>query len=116
MLKRTILACAASLALVIGSTAVSAQCRALSPGVACAGLVSSRIHADFRAPKPAPRKPITSVNPLPVEIKGSSPVDCPMVKPIDPQFRSSMPIVRPDPNGKLTMRVISVPGCASQAR
>jgi hypothetical protein len=41
-------------------------------------------------------------------------IDCAMVKPVDPAFRSNMPIVTPDPKVNHTMRVIPVPSCREQ--
>jgi hypothetical protein len=46
-----------------------------------------------------------------VQIEPSIATDCKMVKPVDPQFRSAMPVVTPDPRLKLPMRIVHVPDC-----
>jgi len=46
-----------------------------------------------------------------VQIEPSIPADCKMVKPVDPQFRSAMPVVTPDPRLKLPMSIVPVPDC-----
>jgi hypothetical protein len=46
-----------------------------------------------------------------VQIEPSIPADCKMVKPVDPQFKSAMPVVTPDPHLKLPMSIVAVPDC-----
>jgi hypothetical protein len=46
-----------------------------------------------------------------VQIEPAIPADCKMLKPVDPQFRSAMPIVTPDAGLKLPMRIVPVPDC-----
>jgi hypothetical protein len=40
------------------------------------------------------------------------PTDCRMVKPVDPQFKSAMPVITPDKDVKLPMKIVTVPSCA----
>jgi hypothetical protein len=42
------------------------------------------------------------------------PIDCRMVKPVDPQFKSAMPVITPDKGVKLPMSVVTVPSCKPQ--
>ena len=42
----------------------------------------------------------------------SVPTDCKMIKPIDPQFASKMPVQTPDPKVKLPIQTVLVPSCA----
>jgi hypothetical protein len=42
----------------------------------------------------------------------SMPTDCKMIKPVDPQFASKMPVQTPDPAVKLPIQTVSVPSCA----
>ncbi len=39
------------------------------------------------------------------------PSDCKMIKPIDPQFTSKMPVQTPDPHVKLPIQIVPVPSC-----
>ena len=45
---------------------------------------------------------------LPLE---RTPIDCKMVKPVDPHFVSAMPVVRPDPTIALPMRIAHAAPC-----
>ena len=42
----------------------------------------------------------------------SVPTDCKMIKPIDPQFTSKMPVQTPDPELKLPIQTVFIPSCA----
>ena len=42
----------------------------------------------------------------------SVPTDCKMIKPVDPQFASKMPVQTPDPAVKLPIQTVPVPSCA----
>jgi hypothetical protein len=42
----------------------------------------------------------------------SVPTDCKMIKPIDPQFTSKMPVQTPDPDVKLPIQTVPIPSCA----
>jgi hypothetical protein len=44
------------------------------------------------------------------------PMDCGMVKPVDPNFKSKMPVVTPDPKLALPMKIVPVPSCDPQRR
>lgn len=37
--------------------------------------------------------------------------DCKMIKPVDPQFKSKMPVVTPDEKVTFTVQVVEVPSC-----
>ena len=41
----------------------------------------------------------------------SVPTDCKMIKPVDPQFTSKMPVQTPDPDLKLPIQIVAVPSC-----
>ena len=44
------------------------------------------------------------------------PTDCGMVKRVDPNFKSAMPVVTPDPKLALPTKVVAVPSCDPQRR
>ena len=44
------------------------------------------------------------------------PTDCRMVRRVDPNFKSAMPVVTPDPKLALPMKVVVVPSCDPQRR
>lgn len=44
------------------------------------------------------------------------PTDCGMVKPVDPNFKSKMPVVTPDPKLALPMKIVPVPSCNPERR
>jgi hypothetical protein len=44
------------------------------------------------------------------------PTDCGMVRRVDPNFKSAMPVVTPDPKLALPMKVVAVPSCDPQRR
>ena len=44
------------------------------------------------------------------------PTDCGMVRRVDPNFKSEMPVVTPDPKLALPMKVVVVPSCDPQRR
>jgi hypothetical protein len=41
----------------------------------------------------------------------SMPTDCKMIKPIDPQFTSKMPVQTPNPDVKLPIQIVLIPSC-----
>jgi hypothetical protein len=112
MRTRAILAVAV-LSLIVGPRTAGAQCRAF--GEACSGSGKSTFHVDFGTQKDLPKKPVQplnhSMNPVPPNVTGSNPIDCGMIKRIDPQFRSVMSIVKPDPKVQLPMKTIQPPAC-----
>jgi hypothetical protein len=108
----TILAVATLSVIAIPKT-VSAQCGAFSAGATCSRPTKPAIRADFGLQKMAPsaktRKPLTATQAPATST--SAPVDCQMIKPIDPQFRSSMAVIQPAENVQLPMGVIHAPSC-----
>jgi len=44
------------------------------------------------------------------------PTDCGMVRRVDPNFKSAMPVVTPDPKLALPTKVVAVPSCDPQRR
>ncbi len=70
---------------------------------------------DFGAGKEAPKKPVQPVNlptaPSPAVEPAGSPIDCAMVKPVPSKRESAMPVLHPDPNVELPMKVVPVPAC-----
>jgi hypothetical protein len=87
-----------------------AQCA----GVSCSSLPRPPIKLDFGAlaqKQPAP--PATAPTPAP-KVTLTTPVvpnDCQMVKSVDPDFSSKMPVVAPDPNLSAAMPTVVVPPC-----
>ena len=59
--------------------------------------------------KKAPLGVVSSTSEPPVI--GPTAIDCKMIKPIDPQFVSAMPVIPPDPNLQLLMPIVRVPPC-----
>jgi hypothetical protein len=39
------------------------------------------------------------------------PTDCRMIRPVDPQFTSKMPVQTPDPGVKLPIQTVPIPSC-----
>jgi hypothetical protein len=105
----------AVLLLIAVPRAARAQCSAFSVGGACAGSGKPTFHLDFRAQKDTLQKPVQplnhSVNPVPPVMAGSNPVDCGMIKRVDPQFKSVMPIVKPDPKVQFPMKTLQPSAC-----
>lgn len=110
-MRATILAIA--VLLIVIPRAASAQCPS-SAGVTCHparqlnfgparqldfGLGTSRKKATLQIVSSAPAVPPVMAS------------DCKMVKHIDPQFVSIMPIIAPDPNVQLPMQIVRVPPC-----
>jgi hypothetical protein len=107
-----------ALMVVFGSDSLAAQeaaqqCITFSRELPCAPKKGAIDRIDFRVSKPAPEP--QSPNPVVTPGKELNPphaaIDCAMVKPIDPNFHSAMPIVKPHPNVQYTLRVIPVPTC-----
>jgi hypothetical protein len=104
----------AAVSLFLAPQDAQAQCA----GVSCANLPKPNLQFSFVVPEPkqevkprtAPPQPVAP--PAPVE-NAPIPIDCKMVKPPDPKFHSSMPVVRPDPNVEFTMKIVIVPPCKS---
>ena len=46
------------------------------------------------------------------QVARSQPTDCKMIKPVDPQFASKMPVQTPDPAVKLPIQTVPIPSCA----
>jgi len=94
-------------------TATTAQSGTPTPG--SGSLRSSTFHVDFGAHKDARPKMVQplnrSLNPVPPIKMGTNPVDCAIVKRVDPHFESNMPIVKPDPKMQLPMKTIQPPAC-----
>jgi hypothetical protein len=108
--RTSILIASGLLLVLVLSRTGHAQCA----GVSCSSLPKPAINFDFgaaapkqpapgaTAPKPAPKTAFTT----PVV-----PNDCQMVKSVDPNFRSNMPVATPDPNLGAAMRTVVVPPC-----
>jgi hypothetical protein len=45
---------------------------------------------------------------------GQPAIDCAMVRKPDPEFRSAMRLIQPDPNVRHTIRVAVVPSCKAR--
>jgi hypothetical protein len=103
----------AVLIVLFGAERASAQtCLSFSKDVPCVrGGQINRL--DFGAPRPAndhrPAKPLV----IPFAEHQPDAIDCAMVKPVDPSFRSTMPVVRPDPRTNYPTPIVKVPSCKS---
>ena len=114
MLRPAMFALAAATLVLVGSIAASAQCLTLSPTLPCSQLTKSQPSFGLGAPKVPANRSDPTVNPLrqaSPAAKESRGLDCQMSKPIDPNFHSAMPVIKPNPNVALPMRVIPVPSC-----
>jgi hypothetical protein len=103
-----LIACGLSMFLALSKPG-HAQCA----GINCTSLPKPPIRLDFgAAPKqPAPRatpaRPALKTAPaLPAE-----PIDCAILKPVEPNFTSNMRVVTPDPNLSAVMRTVVMPAC-----
>ncbi|HEX3702392.1 MAG TPA: hypothetical protein VHU82_03620 [Vicinamibacterales bacterium] len=104
------------LAVVLFAAVMSGTARAQCPS--SAGPTCSALRPFAFGPKTpgaAPRLPMAAPAFAPaVEApsdKPSTPIDCKMLTPVDPQFASRMPIVQPAPSPKLPTKVVHVPPC-----
>ena len=97
--------------------AASAQCIRFSKDIPCEVKNGPMSQLHFGAGKlstpqlPSARPVIRPASPANTVQPG---IDCAMVKPA-PQFGSAMPLIKPDPNVKHTMRVTMVPPCKSSS-
>lgn len=108
----------ATLSLVAAPRTASAQCGPFAKGVTCLGSTRPALRGDFglQTPAPKPTHPSskerrTVATPSVQTHESETPIDCKMVKPVDPQFRSSMPVIAPDRNARLPMRLVQPPAC-----
>jgi hypothetical protein len=106
----------AVLLLIVTPTAGRAQAQFGAPPPGGRSLGPTTFHMDFRAQKDIlSKKPVQplnhSVNPVPPVVIGSNPIDCGIIKRVDPRFKSVMPIVKPDPKVQLPMKTIQSPAC-----
>ena len=81
----------------------AAECSLFAPAGACA---QAKPKFEIRV---APQAPI-DVPPAP-QVAAPARTDCKMVKLVDPQFISTMPVLQPDSAKQLPMRTIQVPSC-----
>lgn len=91
----------------------AAQCGVFLAGSTCSHATATTIHADFGSQKAA-QKPArqTAVNPPKTSVSHDrNAIDCQMIKPVDPGFRSAMPMLRRDPTVQLPMRTVQPPSC-----
>jgi len=57
---------------------------------------------------------VAQAAPLVIErpaLRAEVPIDCEMVRSVDPRFQSNMPVVKPDPTIDYTMHVVKAPAC-----
>lgn len=102
------------LGVVLGSDLAAApQCVSFSKDIPCVSKSGAIDRIDFRVSKQAPDTPTTKpavVRANDVE-KHQQAIDCAMVKKVDPTFDSAMPVVKPDPTVRHSIREIPVPPC-----
>ena len=101
---------------ILSQTAARAQTPFGAPPRGGRSLGPTMFHLVFGAQKDIPRKkpvqPLNhSVNPVPPIVMGSNPIDCGIVKRVDPKFKSVTPIVKPDSKVQLPMKTIQPPAC-----
>src|SRR5436190_22844029 len=100
----------ATLVLVAGASLVSAQSAQSLDGVSFKRATPMKAPSDFGAVLlPVSKVKVVQAAPLgesPLASRAEQPIDCAMVKPIDPSFHSHMPIVTPDPNVHYTMPIV----------
>ena len=106
------------LAVAIGSARITAQqCITFSSAVPCIAKDRPIDHLQFGDAKPAPEKQVKQVKVVqaPTVVVQAHPhqaIDCAMLKYVDPNFRSNMPVVTStDPKVKPTLRVVTQPSC-----
>jgi hypothetical protein len=99
---------ALALFLVATARTAGAQCPS-SSGLTCSpirpfgfGLQGSRTRPEVQFMKPALVVPSPGL---------SGPIDCKILKPVDPQFASTMPIIQPAPGPRSAKRIVPVPSC-----
>ena len=113
---RTAILLLAVLCLCLVPKSASAQCSGFSIGVTCSASTKPTVYVDFGLPKAAPDTRIPQVDThratLPMVIRTPGPIDCRMVKPIDPQFKSAMRIAAADPKVQLPMRIVQTSTCS----
>lgn len=106
------------LAVAIGSARAAAQqCITFSSAVPCVAKDGPIDRVQFGAAKEALGKQVKPVKVVPaptLEPKAHphQAIDCAMLKYVDPNFRSNMPVVTStDPKVKPTLRVVTQPSC-----
>jgi hypothetical protein len=86
----------------VSPDARAADCSLFAPADGC-----SAAKPKFEIPL-APRALIAV---SPPQVASPAGTDCKMLKAVDPQFNSAMPVVRPDSAKQLPMPIIQVPSC-----
>jgi hypothetical protein len=103
------------LAVAIGSARATAQqCITFSSTVPCVAKDGPIDRVQFGDAKPAPSKQVKVVPAPTIETKPHphQAIDCAMLKYVDPNFRSKMPVIKTDdPKVKQTMRVVIPTPC-----
>ena len=106
------------LAVAIGSVRAAAQqCITFSSAVPCGAKDGPIDRVQFGDAKPAPDKQVKQVKVVqaPTVVVKTHPhqaIDCAMLKYVDPNFRSNMPVIKTtDPKVKQTMRVVIPTAC-----
>ncbi len=107
MVRAAILAAIAAVLIVVTPSLAGAQCVTFSSAAQCPRKTPPSVLQGAAIAK-APAVVAADRSATPPQSSG---LDCRMVKPIDPQFYSAMPIVKPDPKVALSGRVIAVPAC-----
>jgi hypothetical protein len=102
------LALVATLSMAVAPNAKLTACRLFAPTAACgSGAQLFRLPPDPKSPD-APQFVIVQIEP--------APIDCKMVKPVNPDFRSNMPVAMPNPKLAFPMKVVPVPSCDPKRR
>jgi hypothetical protein len=104
---------AVAVSLLVLPKEASGQCSSSSTAGPCSSLSVGNL--DFRAQKDRPTKAVKPLsppaNPVPAVDAGVNPIDCGMIKPVDPRFKSAMPVLHPDPKVQLPTRIVQAPSC-----
>ena len=88
----------------------SAQCPS-SVGITCSRIDPAQFEFGVQTPPKRPTLKFVSSPPAAAAAQPAQPpIDCAMVKPVDPKFASTMPVIPADAK-RLPMKVVHVPSC-----
>jgi hypothetical protein len=100
----------AACVIAVPSTA-AAQCSS-SAGLTCSRIDPAQFEFGVETPPQQPTLNFFSPPPAAVFARAARPpADCAMVKPVDPKFASTMPVLPADAKRQLPMTIVHVPPC-----
>jgi hypothetical protein len=107
-MNKLVLVGIAFLGCALGPEAVSAQCIRCEAKGPLQNLTFDVGKTETQRP-PAARLIAPALQPEPV--LRTEPIDCAMVKKVDPKFHAATPIIKPDSKTKFSLRVVVAPPC-----